>query len=299
MAIFYVIPQSHCVILERFGKFSRVQQAGINFHLPIVEHIRRVDYWGDVANKDGWLIELTEQQTDTPSRVCHTKDNVPVKANASVYWRIVNSQHAVYEVDNLPRVIGDVALNALRSNIGAMELDMVLSERQTLNENIAEQLAKMEEQWGIRYTRVEIQELTTSGDVSTAMLQQMEAERRRRARIAEAEGQAVYELRVAEAEKKAAILRAEGHAQAMKLLAEAEQEYLRVLSQTITPIAATQLLLAQKVISGFETISQNPAHKVFMPNSFAGLFSFPERPAGMETSLPLDDALAGNRQPEA
>jgi len=80
MQLIYIVPQSHCVVLERFGKFSRTQRAGIRFRLPLLEKIRYVDNWVDVANKEGWIIEMTEQQTDTPSRQCHTKDNVPVTA---------------------------------------------------------------------------------------------------------------------------------------------------------------------------------------------------------------------------
>lgn len=148
MSLIYTIPQSHCVILERFGKFTRIQSQGLRFRIPIVETIRRVDTWGPTANKHGFLIELTEQQTDTPPRQCHTNDNVPVTANASVYWRITDSRRALYEVDVLPQAVADIALNALRSNIGTLELDAVLSERARLNERIAAQLSETAKKWG-------------------------------------------------------------------------------------------------------------------------------------------------------
>jgi len=273
MQLVYVVAQSHCVVIERFGKFSRIQRAGVRFRLPILENVRSLDSWGDTANKDGWVMELTEQQTDTPSRQCHTKDNVPITANASVYWRITDPRRALYEVDILPQAVADIALNALRSNIGALDLDTVLSERQELNQRIAAQLSETAKKWGILFTRVEIQELKTAENVSTAMLQQMDAERRKRAFISEAEGQAEAKVKLAEAQQQSDILIAQGRAKALALIAKAEGDYLATLAEKGLKQDAVQILLAQKYLDGFEAISKNPADKVFLPNSFKGLFS--------------------------
>jgi regulator of protease activity HflC (stomatin/prohibitin superfamily) len=273
MKLFYTIPQSHCVVIERFGKYSRVQREGLRFKLPFIEQIRRVDSWGDQVNKDGYLVEMMEQQTDTPTRQTHTKDNVAVSANASVYWRIVDPRKALYEIDALPRSVCDIALNALRSNVGTMSLDELLAERQSLNERIASELSETARKWGIQFTRVEIQEIQTTEDTARAMRQQMDAERKRRAAIAEAEGSAQAEIRVAEAQREAAILRAEGQAKALQLTAEAEANYLAKLQERISPESAAAVLIAQKYLLGFETISKNPSDKVFLPNSFQGLFS--------------------------
>ena len=284
MQLIYTVPQSHCVIIERFGKFNRVQKGGIRFKLPFgIENIKRVDDpdsdWGEVACKEflgrRCLIELTEQQTNTPPRKCHTKDNVPVSADAVVYWRITDPRRAVYEVDVLPKAVQDVALNSLRANIGALDLDAVLSERQNLNEKIAAQLSETAAKWGIMYTRVEIQSLETDDKVEGAMLLQMEAERTRRKLISEAEGEAAAKIKIAEADKQAAILRAEGRAKALSLITEAESIYLSTLAESCSREGATQLLTAQKYLDGFDTISKNPGDKVFIPNSFTGLFSFP------------------------
>ena len=275
MQLVYVVAQSHCVVIERFGKFSRIQRAGIRFRLPMIENVRSLDSWGDTANKEGWVMELTEQQTDTPSRQCHTKDNVPITANASVYWRITDPRRALYEVDILPQAVADIALNALRSNIGALDLDTVLSERQELNQRIAAQLSDTAKKWGILFTRVEIQELKTAENVSTAMLQQMDAERRKRAFISEAEGQAEAKIKLAEAQQQSDILIAQGRAKALALIAKAEGEYLATLAKNGLKQDAVQILVAQKYLDGFEVISKNPADKVFLPNSFKGLFSIP------------------------
>lgn len=273
MSLIYTIPQSHCVILERFGKFTRIQSQGLRFRIPIVETIRRVDTWGPTANKHGFLIELTEQQTDTPPRQCHTKDNVPVTANASVYWRITDPRRALYEVDVLPLAVADIALNALRSNIGTLELDAVLSERARLNERIAAQLSETAKKWGLIFTRVEIQELTTDEKVAASMVKQMDAERRRRAIVAEAEGQAEAAVKVAEAEKQSAILRAEGEAIAKVKIAEAESFYLKQLREQVGEADAVRIVIAQKYLAGFEIITKHASNKVFLPNSFQGLLS--------------------------
>lgn len=273
MSLIYTVPQSHCVVIERFGKFFRIQNQGLRFRIPILEQIRRLDTWGGVANKKGFLVELTEQQTDTPPRQCHTKDNVPVTANASVYWRITDPRRALYEVDILPQSVSDVALNALRSNIGTLSLDAVLSERAQLNERIAAQLSETAKKWGLIFTRVEIQELTTDQAVASSIIKQMDAERNRRAVVAQAEGQAEAAVTVAKAEKEAAILRAEGEAIATAKIAEAESFYLKRLKEQVGEAEATRIVIAQKYLSGFETITKGASDKVFLPNSFQGLFS--------------------------
>jgi regulator of protease activity HflC (stomatin/prohibitin superfamily) len=260
-------------VLERFGKFSRVLPEGLRFRIPLLESIRRVDNWGGIANKKGFLIELTEQHTNTPARTCHTKDNVPVSANASVYWRITDPVRSLYEVDILPQAVCDVALNALRSNIGTMNLDSVLSERASLNGLIGAQLSETGKKWGVIFTRVEIQEIATDANVSTSMIKQMDAERRRRAIVAEAEGEAEAKIKLAESEKKAQILRAEGEATAIARIAEADVWALNKLKGTIDSKEAVQILIAQKYISGFEIISRGNGNKVFLPNSFQGLMT--------------------------
>ena len=273
MSLTYTVPQSHCVVIERFGKFSRIQDQGLRFRIPILEQTRRLNTWGGIANKRGFLVELTEQQTDTPPRQCHTKDNVPVTANASVYWRITDPRRALYEVDILPQSVSDVALNALRSNIGTLTLDTVLSERAQLNERIAAELSETAKKWGVIFTRVEIQELTTDQAVASSMIKQMDAERNRRAVVAQAEGQAEAAVTVAKAEKESAILRAEGEAIATAKIAEAESFYLKRLKEQVSEAEATRIVIAQKYLSGFETITKGASDKVFLPNSFQGLFS--------------------------
>lgn len=275
MALFYTVPQNHKVVLERFGKFARIQESGLRMRIPILEQIRTVNEWGGIANKRGFLLEMSEQQVDTQPRTCHTRDNVGVTANASVYWAIIDPKRALYEVDVLPVALADIVLNSLRSHVGSMELDEVLTNRKQLNERISADLMETAQKWGVRISRVEIQELSVNDDTSRAMLQQMEAERKRRATIAEAEGQAKAIRMTAEAERDAAIERAKGEAEALTLLAQADAAYLAHISSHAGPEHAAQLLAAQKVLVGYNSISKNPADKVFLPNHFSGVFTLP------------------------
>lgn len=275
MALIYTIPQNHCAIIERFGKFSSVQTEGLNFKIPFLDSIKTFGNWQGQAVKYGWLIELSEQKTDTPARQCQTKDNVTVQADASVYWRIVDPVKAVYNVDILPGAVSDIALNALRSNIGTITLDQVLSERLQLNQRIAAQLSETAGKWGIAFTRVEIQELRYSDDTAMAMMQEMDAERKRRAKVAEAEGEAFAITKTAESEARAVLIRAEAQAQALKLISDAEIEYLSQLKAKTDIQTAGQILMAQKFLEGLDKITKNPADKVFLPNGFQGLFNLP------------------------
>ena len=182
-------------------------------------------------------------------------------ANASVYWRIADPVKAVYEIDHLPTAIADITLNALRANLGKLKLDQILSERQNLNQRISAELLDTTTRWGISVSRVEIQEIEYSSETADAMLQEMAAERRRRASVSEAEGEA-----------QAIKIKATAQAEAIKLVAESEKYYLEQIAKYTSADMAIKVLLAQKYISGMESITKNPADKVFIPNNFQGLY---------------------------
>ena len=272
MALIYTVPQNHVVLIKRFGKHSRVQLDGLRFKLPFIESIKKVRDWEGIANKRGFQIELSEQQTDTPKRQCQTLDNVTIDADASIYWRITDPVKAVYDIDILPKSVADIGLNALRANIGRLKLDQVLSERQNLNEKIAAQLAETAQKWGIAFTRVEIQEINYSSETAEAMMQEMAAERKKRALVAEAQGEAEAEVTKANAEASAILIRAKAQAESIHLIAEAESVYLSKLKVHSNAETAGQIIMSQKYIDGMRTISSNPSDKVFLPNSFQGLF---------------------------
>ncbi len=272
MAIIYTVPQNHVVLIKRFGKHSRIQNDGLRFKIPFIESIKYVRNWNKIASKRGFFIELSEQQTDTPPRQCQTLDNVTIDANASIYWRIVDPVKAVYDIDILPKSIADVALNALRANIGKLKLDQLLSERQSLNQKIAAQLIEVASKWGVAFTRVEIQEINYSSETAEAMMQEMTAERKKRALIAEAEGMAKAEITKAQADADASMIRANAQVNVIKLMADAESSYISKLTENTSVDAANQIILSQKYIEGMKIITNNPGNKVFLPTGFKGTY---------------------------
>ncbi|MCM8543523.1 MAG: SPFH/Band 7/PHB domain protein [Lentisphaeraceae bacterium] len=262
------IPQGHCRIIERFAKPVKIQYSGLAFKIPFLDKVRDVrSVWGDETNKQGIFIELTEQIIDTHPRECITKDNAKVLVDSVLSWRVSDPIKAVYEVDHLHKSLIQAALNAIRSEIGERDLDQVLSSRSQLNERIASTLTETSQKWGIQVLRAEIQELKTDDATSTAMLQQLEAERRSRAIAAEAEGSATATIRKAKADREAAIFRAEGQAKALDIIAASERSYLNTLSESIGKDEAAKILMAQKVLEGYAIISEKPGDKVFIPSS--------------------------------
>ena len=119
----FTVPQNHAVLIKRFGKYSRTCRSGIRLKIPFFEQIHQVGDWTDIANKNGYEIELNEQQLDTGKRSVVTKDNVQVQADAVIYWRIIDPVKAAFDVDVLPKSLRETALTALRSEIGKIQLD--------------------------------------------------------------------------------------------------------------------------------------------------------------------------------
>lgn len=272
MQIFFQVPQSHIVVLTRFGKYSRTLEQGLHARIPFLESAYRVN-WGDIANKNGYFIELAEQIIDTKPKECHTKDNVPVTIDAAIYWRITDVVRAAFEVDVLPRSLIDSCLNALRAEIGKLTLDQVLSSRRELSEKVASSLMDVSVKWGVSISRVEIQELITSDETADAMRLEMAAERKRRANVLEAEGNAEATKKTAEAEAEAKKRTAEAEAYAIKVKAEAEAEYISKLSEALGADQVSKILMIEKILEGYKQISTSPSSKVFLPANIQTLIS--------------------------
>ena len=270
-----IVPQAHCRIIERFGKPVRIQNSGLVFRIPILEQVKNVSSkWGHYANDNGVFIQLTEQILDTQPRECITRDNAKVSVNCIIRWRIVDPIKAVYDVEDLLSSLINAVLNTLRAEIGSMDLDAVLSARLALTEKIISALSATSNRWGISVVSLEIQELTTDKDTSDAMLQQMEASRKSRAIVSEAEGTATAIIKKAEAEKNAAILKAQGLKEALSVISEAEKHYLESLTDVVGAESAAKLLLTAKVVEGYNVISSNPASKVFVPSNINGIINY-------------------------
>jgi regulator of protease activity HflC (stomatin/prohibitin superfamily) len=271
MPLIFQVPQAHTIVIERFGKYKRTMSAGLRVRLPVIDKPKDLRQWGGIGakmyNGQMILVELSEQMTDTKSRNAITNDNVQLAVDAVVYWQIVHPERAVYEIDNLPKAIDDLALTSLRSIIGTMQFDEAIQNRAQINDGTLTELSSVVERWGVQVNRVEIQELKPSDEAASAMLRQMSAERERRAVEIEAEGKAKARIMVAEAEAKA-----------ITAVATAEAQYLELLKTQVGGELAGRLLLASKLLQNYAQITENPAHKVFLPNTFHGLIDLDKNP---------------------
>jgi regulator of protease activity HflC (stomatin/prohibitin superfamily) len=189
--------------LTVFGEFRGVLGPGINFIPPFVSETH--------------VFDMRTQMIDVPHQEAITRDNSPVVANAVVYIRVMNAEKSFLEVENYKRATANLAQTTLRAVLGDMELDETLSKRREINEWIRQELAEPTDEWGVRVESVEVQEITPSDDVKSAMEQQTAAERRRRAMILEAQGERRSAIESAQGEKQSNIIRAQGEKQAQIL----------------------------------------------------------------------------------
>lgn len=267
----YSIPQNHVLLIQRFGKYNRTQKSGLRSRFPFFEKRKYLKEWNGVATKKDCFIELSEQQTDTQPRQCQTRDNVTITADAAIYWRILDPVKAVYEVDILPKSVADISLNALRSQIGKMSLNDVLSERQQLNQLIIAELKQTSESWGIEFIRVDVQEIDYSKDIHDAMLKEMVAERESKAAVLASKSTALVEVAEAESQAKAIEIKARAEAKALKIIANSELEYISMLKGEFGEDSVKELILAQKYLKGLRVISNNPSNKIFIPDSLTNI----------------------------
>ncbi len=277
------IPQNHTALVTRFGKYSRTLKSGLCFTIPFFEQIHRIPpEWGNIANKQRMFIELAEQQMNTGARSVVTADNVQVKADAIIYWRIIDPVKAIFDVDVLPVALRETALNALRGQVGKIDLDTLFKARQRLSQSISTALLDVATRWGVQIDRVEIQQLEIENDTAEMMQTEASAERDRRATALEAKGIAesievkaraeAEKIRtLAQAEREKQILEADGRAKATKMAAVAEREFLASLAEIVGPEKAAQVLVAEKAIDGYRRMSEGPANKVFIPNNFRSM----------------------------
>ncbi len=286
------IPQGYCRVLTRFGKPVGVQRPGLVFNIPFIDKPYDVSLnkgWKETIKDtngviDGTLIEVTEQISDVgksgnrdTNRTCFTKDNVKLTVNSVISWRIIDPIKAIFEVDNLHASLQEAALNAVRSEIGAMDLDEALQARSSISDSIISRLADTFNKWGLMLNRVEIQELEVDDETSKAMLQQMESERKSRAITATAKGEAEKIRLEAEAAKDAKILKAEGDYEALKISAKADAEYIKVVSEEMSKSDAREVLLAMKSIQSYELMSKSEASKVFIPTDRSTLLDLVDK----------------------
>ena len=267
-SIVKIVPQGREMTVERFGKYTKTLTPGIHILTPFVERIGR-------------RMNMMEQVLDVPSQEVITKDNAMVKVDGIVFIQVMDAARAAYRVDNLPYAIAQLCMTNLRTVVGSMELDEVLSQRDSINTRLLHVIDAATEPWGVKVNRIEIKDLTPPADITNAMARQMKAERERRAVITEADGEKAAAIARAEGAKQAAILEAEGRkeaafrdAEAREREAEAEARATAMVSEAIArgDVNAVNYFVAQRYVDAFAELARSPQQRtVIVPAEMGSL----------------------------
>ncbi len=254
------VPQGMEYTVERFGRYSRTLKPGIGFIIPLYESI-------------GAKVNMMEQVLDVPQQEVITSDNAMVSADGVVFFQVMDAAKSAYRVNDMYRAILNITMTNIRSVMGSMQLDELLSKRDTINSKLLAVVDEAAATWGIKVTRIEIKDINPPHDLVEAMGRQMKAEREKRALILEAEGKRQARILNAEGVKQSQILNAEGQkeasfrdAEARERLAEAEARATAMVSQAIAKgdIQAINYFVAQKYTEALKDIASAENQKVIM-----------------------------------
>ncbi|HMK16994.1 MAG TPA: SPFH domain-containing protein [Chitinophagaceae bacterium] len=286
---FKIIQQAETMVIERLGKYNRTLPAGINIIWPIIDRPRSTVWRDGVRGALSYksTIDLRETVYEFPKQNVITKDNVATEINAIIYFQITDPVKAVYEISNLPEAIEKLTQTTLRNVIGEMDLDQTLTSRDTINGKLRSVLDEASHKWGVKVSRVELQDINPPKHIRDAMEKQMQAERSKRASILESEGKKASqvleseglktaEINKADGEKQAMILIAEGQAQARIRTAQGEAEAIQKITHAIgsTKSDPVNYLIAVRYIDKLgEMVSGKDNKVIYIPYEATGILS--------------------------
>jgi len=253
-----IVPQSEKYVVERFGKLRSVLGPGINVIVPFLDRVRH-------------KVSVLERQLPSANQDAITSDNVLVQVETSVFYRILEPEKTVYRIRDVDAAIATTVAGIVRSGIGEMELDEVQSNRQQLISKIKVQIAQAVDDWGIEVTRAEILDVNLDQATREAMLQQLNAERARRASVTEAEGH----KRAVQLNAEAELYAAEQSAQARRILADAEAYATQVVAKVINEsgLEAAQYQVALKQVEAMAEIGKGAGKQtIMMPSNIVDAF---------------------------
>lgn len=262
------VPQGREYTVERFGRYINTLRPGLHLIVPFVDSI-------------GAKINMMERVLDVPNQEVITRDNAMVAVDGVVFFQVLDAAKAAYEVSQLEHAILNLTMTNLRTVMGSMDLDELLSQRDQINARLLTVVDEATTPWGIKVTRIEIKDISPPRDLVDAMAQQMKAERLKRAQILEAEGKRQSEILKAEGEKQSAILEAEGRkeaafrdAEAREREGEAEAKAIAMVSTAVGggDVHAVNYFIAQSYVAAFEKVATAPNQRViFLPVEASGI----------------------------